>query len=109
MALFNEPQRIEAARKLAERLLHEGKDDKGRLNLLFTLLASRAPCEVERKACAKLLAAMRGRYLNAESDALALLSVGDAPRDPNLKAAEVAAWTQLAVIVLASDAALFIY
>tara|TARA_B100001123_G_scaffold448455_1_gene609693 strand:- start:4675 stop:7440 length:2766 start_codon:yes stop_codon:yes gene_type:complete len=109
LALLNETQRVETARKLAERLVRQAKDDDARLNHLFTLLASRAPSEVERAACAKLLAVMRERYMDAEGDALALLSVGDIPRDPKLKAAEVAAWTQLAVIVLASDAALFIY
>jgi len=109
LALLNETQRVETARKLAERLVRQAKDDDARLNHLFTLLASRAPSDVERAACAKLLAAMRERYMDAEGDALALLSVGDIPRDPKLKAAEVAAWTQLAVIVLASDAALFIY
>ena len=109
LALLNEIQRVETARKLAERLVRQAKDDDARLNHLFTLLASRAPSDVERAACAKLLRLMRDRYLEAEGDALALLSVGDIPRDPKLKAAEVAAWTQLAVIVLASDAALFIY
>jgi len=109
LALLNETQRVEMARKLAERLLCEAKDDKDRLDLLFTLLASRVPSDVERAACTKLLVSMRGRYLDAESDASALLSIGDIPRDPNLQAAEVAAWTQLTIIVLASDAALQLY
>ena len=109
LALLNETQRVEMARKLAERLIRAAKDDEARMNLLFTLLASRSPSDPERVACAKLLDAMRDRFGEAENEALALLSVGDAPRDQALKAAEVASWTQVAIIVLATDAALLLY
>ena len=109
LALLNEIQRVEMARKLAERLIREGKDDKERLNLLFTLLASRLPSDAERTACSKLLDAMRDRYGEAENEALALLATGDAPRDATLNPVELASWTQVAVIVLASDVALLLY
>jgi len=109
LGLFNETQRVEMSRKLAERLLEEAKDDTSRLNLLFTLLASRAPNARERAACEKLLATQRERYSGAEKDALALLSVGDAPRDEQLDPVEHAAWSQLAVTVLASDVAILLY
>ena len=105
----NETQRLEMSRTLAQRLLHEGEDDTQRLNLLFTLLACREPTTGEREACAKLLAAMRERYVGAADDAVALLSVGDAPRDENLDPADHAAWTQVAVTVLASDVAILLY
>ncbi len=109
LALFNETQRVEMARKLAERLLQEAKGDKGRMDLLFTLLASRAPSDAERAACSKLLGAMRERYGKAEIEAMALLSVGDVSREQGLPVAEVASWTQVAIVVLASDAALQLY
>ncbi|MFP6901119.1 MAG: DUF1553 domain-containing protein [Opitutales bacterium] len=109
LALLNETQRIEMARKLAERLLLEAKDDNDRRDFLFTLLASRPPTDTERTACAKLLGAMRARYAEAEKEALELLATGDAPRDGKLNPAELAAWTQVAVIVLASDVALLLY
>jgi len=110
LGLFNETQRLEMSRKLAERLLHQGKDDTARLDLLFTLLASRKPTAGERAACMKLVDAMRKRYSGgAEKDAVALLSAGDAPRDTKLSPAEHAAWTQLTVTVLASDVALLLY
>ncbi len=109
LALLNETQRVEMARMLAQRLLHEDKDDPGRMNLLFLLLGCREPTDAERAACTKLLAAMRARYTSASDDALALLSIGDAPRDETLDAADHAAWTQLAVTVLASDVAIMLY
>lgn len=109
LGLLNETQRIEMSRTLAERLLHEGKNDTDRLDLLFTWLACRKPADGERAACVALLEAMRKRYTNAEDDALALLASGDAPRDEKLNAAEHAAWTQLGVTVLASDVAIMLY
>ena len=79
------------------------------LDYLFGLLASRNPTGSERTACTGLLQSMRDRYRAAEKDALALLSLGDAPRDEKLSPAEVAAWTQVASTVLASDLAILLY
>ncbi|MBP85460.1 MAG: hypothetical protein CMJ64_01895 [Planctomycetaceae bacterium] len=109
LGLLNEMQRIEMSRALAERLLHDGKNDTARLDLLFTWLACRKPADGERTACVALLEAMRKRYRNSEDDALALLASGDAPRDEKLDAAEHAAWTQVGITVLASDVAILLY
>ena len=109
LGLLNETQRIEMSRKLAERLIKERANDAERLDLLFSLLASRNPTPSERAACESLLETMRKRYQAQEKDATELVSVGDANRDPALWPAEVAAWTQVAVIVLASDTAILLY
>jgi hypothetical protein len=109
LALFNEPQRVEAARKLAERLLREADNDDARFDLLFTLIASRQPKDIERSACSKLLHAQRTRYVAKEGEAQALLAIGNAPLDGKLKPVEVAAWTQVAGTVLASDLAILLY
>ena len=108
LGLLNETQRVEMARKLAERLMTEAGNDTSRMDLLFTLVASRPPRETERKACEQLLEQMRQRYEVAENDALALLSTGEIARNPDLKPAEVAAWTQVSITVLASDVALLL-
>jgi hypothetical protein len=94
---------------LAERLLREADNDDARLDLLFTLIASRPPKDIERSACSKLLQAQRTRYASTESEAQALLAIGNAPRDVKLKPVEVAAWTQVASTVLASDLAILLY
>lgn len=109
LGLLNETQRIEMARKLAERLLTEAKNDSSRLELLFTLVASRAPDDTEREACLGLLKRMRERYDEKPEDAKALLTTGDAGRNEELNAPYVAAWTQVASTVLASDAAILLY
>ena len=109
LGLLNETQRVEMARTLAERLLHQRSEDNERLELLYTLLTCRAPTQLERAACTQLLHSMRTRFVAAEEDALALLAAGDAPRDESLDAAAHAAWTQVAITVLASDAAILLY
>ena len=109
LALLNEKQRVEMGRMLGQRLLQEAKDDADRLNLLFTLVASRKPNVAERVACMNLFSKLKKRYAGNAKDAEAYLSIGDSPRDIKLNAAEHAAWSQLAITVLASDVALWVY
>ncbi len=97
------------ARKFAERLLHERSVDQRRLDLAFSLLACRPATPPEQAACLSLLQSMRSRYRDDPSAAAALLAIGDVPRDESLELAEHAAWTQLAVTLLASDLALMLY
>ena len=109
LGLLNETQRIEMSRKLAERLLLSVDSDSARLNLLFELLASRNPTDRESVACRDLLASMKQRFTQSPDDAMALLSQGEATRNEKLDPAELAAWTQVAVTVLASDVAILLY
>jgi len=109
LALLNEKQRVEMGRNLGQRLLLEAKDDASRMNLLFTLVASRKPSAAERSACMDLLQNLQGRYKDNEKDAQAFLSVGDSPRDEKLNPADHAAWAQVSLTVLASDIALRVY
>ena len=109
LGLLNETQRIEMSRKLAERLLTECDNDSARLNLLYSLLASRNPSPVEQSACENLLTTMKARYAASEKDAAELLATGEASVNSSLNAVEVAAWSQVATTVLASDAAILLY
>ncbi len=109
LGLLNETQRIEMSRTLAERLLIERDTDDARLDLLFTMLTCRQPGAAERSACTQLLQAMKQRYEQSLADADALLATGEIPRNEELNAAEVAAWSQVTTIVLASDAAILVY
>ena len=109
LGLFNETQRVEMARALAARLLEQKTNDTERLDLLFTLLASRKPTKQERAACSDLLVALQTRYAANEQDARALLSIGNVTPDVKVKLADLAAWSQLTITVLASDVALLLY
>ena len=109
LGLLNETQRIEMSRKLAERLILSSNDDGRRLDFLFGLLSSRKPSDSERKVCEDLLKKMRSRYESSQEDATALISQGDASRDAKISPTDLAAWTQLTTIVLASDVAILMY
>jgi hypothetical protein len=108
LALFNENQRMEMARGLGTRLLSASANDTERLDQMFTLLAARVPTKSETTACATLLDTIRNRYKESPDDAAALL--GDAATgDTSIDPIELAAWTQLAATVLASDIAILMY
>ena len=109
LGLLNETQRLEMGRMLAQRLLLEGGDDEGRLNLLYTLLASRPANAAERAALLALKDQMISRYRDDQASAAELLAIGEARRLETLDVAEHAAWTQVAMTALASDAAILMY
>ena len=109
LGLLNETQRIEMARVLGQRLLQSKKTDDERLNLLFTLAASRKPSEKERTVCMNLLSQMKSRYAANPDDATRLLSIGEAPLNRDLDPTELAAWAQLSNTILASDLAIMMY
>ncbi len=109
LGLLNETQRVEMGRELAVRLLKSLPSDDARINLLFELLACREASASEREACQALVDEMRRRFRQSPEDAQALLSAGESKATVDLPQAEMAAWTQLTVTVLASDAALLLY
>lgn len=109
LALFNETQRVEMARTLAERLLQVESDDQKRLDTLYKLLACRPALKKESQACIGLLEAMKKRYTNATDEAEALLATGEAPVNKSLNPIELAAWSQVVTTVLASDVALSLF
>ena len=109
LGLFNESQRIEMARFLAERLLKERFRDRERIDYLFTLIASRAASSNELSACLELVDTMRKRYQAEPKDADSLLSFGQLENTSQLPKIEHAAWTQLTATVLASDASILLY
>jgi hypothetical protein len=52
---------------------------------------------------------MKTRYTSSPEEAKALLSTGEAPVNSELNPAELAAWTQVATTVLATDVALSLF
>ncbi len=109
LGLLNEIQRIEMARKFAERLMLERQEPGERIDFAFELLASRKPTLAERTACINLHNQMGRRYLSSPQDARDLLSSGEAPREDTLDEVELAALTQVCATILASDAAILMY
>jgi len=104
LTLLNDPIFVEAARKLAERSIKEGgASPAGRLDFAFRLATGRAPDDQERLILRKTLDQMLAAYRTDATGAEALLGVGASPRDPAIPAAELAAYTAVANMILNMD------
>ena len=93
---MNDPQWVEAARKLAEHALRAAPGDAARLAFVARATVSRVLNPTEGEIAGKSLATYRGHFAGREEDAKALLTVGESPADPLLAPRELAAWTLVA-------------
>jgi hypothetical protein len=104
LTLMNEVTYVEASRLLAQRVLHEaGPTPEQRLTLAFRLLTARPPRPTELKLLLADLEEHRVHYRRDPQAALKLLAVGEAQRDEKLDAAELAAYTAVANLILNLD------
>ena len=102
--LMNDVTYVEAARKIAERVLHEGGDSPAsRIEYAFRTATARHPRETERELLLDSLEHYRTRYAAAPEEAAALLSEGESKRDESLDPAEHAAYTAIASLILNMD------
>ena len=89
---------------LAQRLLTESPPDTdARLALAYRLALARPPSPREQQVLRDFVAAQLTRYRADESAAKALIAAGQAPRPAGLDAAEHAAWTTTANVILNLD------
>lgn len=100
LVTLNDTTFVEAARVLAEKVLHAPGDDDARLKHAFQIVTHRAPKADELLILRRQLAALRPQ---AAEGATKLLKVGEAKADPALKPAEHAAWTSLCLMLLNLD------
>jgi hypothetical protein len=103
LVLMNDPTYVEASRKLAERLMKEAATRDDRIVLGFRLATARPPTPDERTLLGKLFDRQLAAYRTNPAFALKLLTVGESPRDEKLDAAELAAWTMVANVILNLD------
>ena len=104
LALLNEITYVEAARKLAERMLLEGgPTDEDRLRLGFRLATSRRPTSEELELLLQGLSVDRDRYRQAPELAYRLVSFGMSSPMAGLATEELAAWTLTANTLLNLD------
>lgn len=104
LLLLNEPQMVEAARMLAERMIREGGDRlEEQLDFGFRLLTSRPLLKEELALMTQLYQEEILKYQADAGAAEALLAIGDYPRDPNLPITDVAAKTVVANIMMNYD------
>jgi mono/diheme cytochrome c family protein len=106
LTLMNETTFVEAARLLAQRVLHEGQaTPEGRVARMFRLVVSRPPRPAELRVLLAGLAEHRTHYEQDRGAALKLLSTGEAKRDERLDVGELAAYTAVANLILNLDEA----
>ncbi|PQO43717.1 PSD1 and planctomycete cytochrome C domain-containing protein [Blastopirellula marina] len=104
LVLLNDPTFVEAARSFADRILTEAPaEDAARLDFAYQLALSRTPEPQEREILTKILTDNRQIYQADPQAAANFLKVGMQPADPQANAAELAAWTQVARVILNLD------
>ena len=104
LILMNDPQYVEAARMLAERMMREGGPAlESRIDYGFRLLTGRKPRPEEAARLKALFESEANVFRKAPSRALDLLKVGEKPRDAALDPAETAALAVVASTILNFD------
>ncbi|NOY40725.1 MAG: DUF1553 domain-containing protein [Planctomycetes bacterium] len=101
LVLLNDPQYVESARALAQKVLEqvEGSADE-KMTLLFRTLTSRTPSKAELLLMNTAYEEQRQMFTQQPERAKELLAVGDLPLNENLATTEVAALTVVAEMVM---------
>jgi hypothetical protein len=101
LVLLNDPTYVEAARAFAARIIKEGgADTPGRIAWAWRQALQRPPRAEEVATVSALVAKHKQQYARDRAAAQALLKVGFAPAPADIDAAELAAWTSAARVVL---------
>jgi mono/diheme cytochrome c family protein/cytochrome c1 len=100
LVLLNDPTYVEAARVFAAAAMKEGKTTPERLTAMYRRALSRPAKPEEIKVLEALLEKHRTEFKADPKGASELLKVGLAPVPANTDAAELAAWTSVARVVL---------
>lgn len=104
--LMNDETYLEAARKLAERALHEGgAGEDQRLRFLFRTVLTRAPKDRESQVLKRALEQFRARYAAHPEAAEKFLDTGKSSRDRSLNPVELAAYAGISSLILNLDEA----
>ncbi|HEY1122705.1 MAG TPA: DUF1553 domain-containing protein, partial [Haloferula sp.] len=96
LVTMNDPQFVEAARKLAERAIKAGGHDTSRLDFMARTTLSRNLSTPEMEALSKSVERFRAHFSEHADDAAALLSTGESPADATLPPSEIATWAMVA-------------
>jgi len=108
LVVLNDPQFVEAARKLAELTLQkvEADDDVDRFQFIANRVLSRLFDDEELDILGSSITALRDHFAEHSEDADELIEVGESASDASLSSDELAAWTMLASQILNLDEAL---
>jgi hypothetical protein len=96
LVTMNDPQFVEAARKLAERAIRAGAHDSTRIDFMARTTIARALTTREAEVIGRSLEKFRAHFTAHPDDAAALLTTGESPADVTLPATDIATWTMVA-------------
>ena len=104
LVTMNDVQWVEAARALAQRVIHEGgRDAEKRIDLMSEILLAHDPPPKMAAVLEASLEQMRAHYAADPKSARALVEVGEKKRDSSIPETELAAWTMVASEMLNLD------
>ena len=103
LVLLNDPQFVECARVLAQRVMLETDGEDSRIRRVFRRLTGRSPVGPELDVLRRVYREQLEEFAGHSERVDALLAVGEHPVDAGLLRAEVAATTVLAQTVLCYD------
>ncbi len=110
LVLWNDPQWLEAARMIGERMMKEaGTEPEKQIDLAFRLLTSRYPKAPERDRLLQYYEKQLANYRSNEEEAKKLLNKGDYKRDASLALTELAACSLVAHAIMNLDEAIVKY
>jgi hypothetical protein len=98
--MLHDPQFVEAARHLAQRMMGASNNLEERIKHGFRLATSRLPNQKEKAVLQQLFQERLDLYRNDTKAAQAVLSVGDSNQNSNLPEPEQAAWATVARALL---------
>jgi len=106
LVLMNDPQFVEAARVLAQRMQQEGGDSlTEQTAYAFRLVTGRTPNEMELSLFKDQYSIALEKYRKHPDDAQAILAIGEYPLDTSLSTTNTAALTLVASTMLNHDEA----
>ncbi len=110
LTLLNDPSFVEAARAFAAQIMqHGGGSTESRVAFAAKRALSRPPTKDETELLGSLFAQQHESYLQCYDDADALLMIGQWQAPEELDRAELAAWTQVARVLLNTQEAVTRY
>ena len=103
---MNEPLRLEASRKLAERVIHKSSAEQARLDYLGQILLSRDWNSKEKAVLETALTKFQATYSKDPAAAMQVLNIGESKVDKTIPAPELASWMLVSSAALNLDAVL---
>ena len=104
LVLLNDPQFVEAARALAQKLLEQSDlTPEARIQSAFRRLTSRSASEKELQILTRLYAEQKSHFESVPNDAASLLAIGESPRNDQLNPVDHAAMTVVVKSLMSFD------